>query len=579
MNNVLDSIMNIDATIHDVDSCVVESLTNLIEKNEMIQEWSDGDLSGLFMESMMWFTEAASKDKDEITKWMASKGYWYEGDNSNKKKKCNRMYQFLKQHDFRPSDETYKSEISDGNGGKKRIKLVIDPKLEKDDIDFMKRIKRDENEGIYVTSGEKTRRNDIKDKQSYLNEVKRGENAHFSHKTGGETHIAVGSDLLKGKQRYSQQTLKHEEGHADSFDGNKSRNKDLPSDHPASKAIAEHKAAGKYVNSHDDSTEELMADLYSAMHSSIRTKNWGKNKTTRSVTAYDIKSRYIKNAGASDKAIGEYINEIKKFYDVTREDVRNRLDLAIDSVKKQITNDSEDKQFAYDYFLSSLESVMYSNHSLFDGEHRGSFSVSGLGDNNGADIARYKKQLKAIDQELKRRKNLYDDIISIFKKRGINNADEIKSYAFKGIKEENSSDANFKDLLKYIYLDSSNMAGVIEAIEGEMRAIALRKSYWAGNVQRYMNKAKSAPTEVNRIHRAAKDAIDEIWKTGDVSKNTKNKILGEMMQWVNESEKHKTNVERISREWKESAELREKFAQTAIKEYFEELSNDYYFAD
>ena len=50
MNNVLDSIMNIDATIHDVDSCVVESLTNLIEKNEMIQEWSDGDLSGLFME-------------------------------------------------------------------------------------------------------------------------------------------------------------------------------------------------------------------------------------------------------------------------------------------------------------------------------------------------------------------------------------------------------------------------------------------------------------------------------------------------------------------------------------------------
>ena len=70
-NNVLDSIINIDTTIQEADSCVLESLTNLIEKNEQIQEWSDNeDFSELFIESMMWFTEAASKDKDEITKWM-----------------------------------------------------------------------------------------------------------------------------------------------------------------------------------------------------------------------------------------------------------------------------------------------------------------------------------------------------------------------------------------------------------------------------------------------------------------------------------------------------------------------------
>lgn len=252
--------------------------------------------------------------------------------------------------------------------------------------------------------------------------------------------------------------------------------------------------------------------------------------------------------------------------------------MSIESVKKQIRK-NEDKESVYDYFLYSLRDVMFSNNTLHTGDNRGSFSVSGLEENNGSDIARYKKRLKNIDQELKKRKNLYDDIISIFKKRGINNADEIKAYAFKGIKEEDTSDSYFKDLLKYIYLDSSNMAGIIEAIEDEMEAIASRKSYWAGGVQRYMNKAKSAPTEVNRVHRAAKDAIDEMYKTGDVSESTKNKILGEMLQWVNDSEKHRTNVERISREWKESAELREKFAQTAIKEYFEELTNDYYFAE
>lgn len=312
-NNILDSIINIDTVVQEADVNVLDALMNVIDKNEMIQEWSDNeDFSELFIESMMWFTEAASKDKDEITKWMDKKGYWYNGENVNKKKKCNRMYQFLKQHDFRPSDETYKSDIPDGNGGKKRIKLVIDPKLEKDDIDFMKQIKKNENDGIYVTSSEKSRRNDIKDKQRYLNEVKRGQNAHFSHKKSNETHIAIGSDALKGKQRYSQQTLKHEEGHADSFDGNTSRNQDLPADHPASEAIKEHKAAGKYVNSHDDSTEELMADLYSVMHSSIRTKNWGKNKTTRSVNTYDLKSRYTKFAGATSKNIKEYIDEMKK---------------------------------------------------------------------------------------------------------------------------------------------------------------------------------------------------------------------------------------------------------------------------
>ena len=241
-----------------IDECidvVYDSLFNCIEKNEMIRESceDDSELPEMFTEQMLMFCEYVSPDKDEITKWMDKKGYFYKGDKANKKKETMRMYQFLKQHKFDPNDETYESDIKEKNGKYKRIKLNIDPQTteqEKQDYELMKK---------------KNKRNDA---------VRRGETAYFRPTINSTSDsINVGAKMLKGKQRDSQFIFKHEEGHANSWDkrGNDNvyMNKRLPEDHPANKALVDHKASGKYVNKHDDSTEELMANLYSAINTSL----------------------------------------------------------------------------------------------------------------------------------------------------------------------------------------------------------------------------------------------------------------------------------------------------------------------
>ena len=131
----------INEVVQEATMTTCDAILNYIDKCETYNECeTTKDFDEYVQESMMCFMEAVSKDKDEITKWMVKKGYWYDGDNPKKKKECNRMYQFLKQHDFRPSDETYKTNIDDGKNGKKRIKLTIDPNtLTKEDKEILKK--------------------------------------------------------------------------------------------------------------------------------------------------------------------------------------------------------------------------------------------------------------------------------------------------------------------------------------------------------------------------------------------------------------------------------------------------------
>ena len=120
-------IDNINKVSMESQMNVCDSIINLIDKYEAINEYDEESPAGeIVMESMSVFMEYVSKDKDEITKWMAKNGHFYEGDNPNKKKRTLRMYNFLKQHKFDPKDSTYESDIETKDGKKKRIKLRID---------------------------------------------------------------------------------------------------------------------------------------------------------------------------------------------------------------------------------------------------------------------------------------------------------------------------------------------------------------------------------------------------------------------------------------------------------------------
>lgn len=287
MNNIYDEI---NSVIMESSLSVLDAMMSLIDKNNTINEYSENSsFSDIFLESMMIFMESKNRERDktprdEIAKWMESNGYWYTGDNPKKKKECNRMYHFLQQHKFDPKTETYESDIDDGKGGKKRIKLAIDY----DDSEF------EPNRSIHNPA--------LKD------------NAWYSTYTKG---ISIGSPTLKGKQQNSQFTLKHEEGHANHHDKQPPRNQNISNvKNAARQFIDDTKRSGQFINSHDDNSEELYADLYSAKHSKIRTKGAGENhgQTTRNFNKKDVEKAFNKISHTIKESTAN-LSDTKEYYD------------------------------------------------------------------------------------------------------------------------------------------------------------------------------------------------------------------------------------------------------------------------
>ena len=296
---------DIHRTIIDVKSIqlhsslsVMDTIIDLIDKNDLITEYAENDImNDIIMESMMIFMESKNRDRDktprnEISKWMEKKGYWYTGDNPKKKKECMRMYHFLQQHKFDPKDETYESDIKLKDGTKKRIKLNID-------------------------------KFPVSENASLKNSVLKGNNAIYNTK---RDDITIGSNLLKkNKQNQSQLTLKHEEGHANSRVVNNggryseygNRVRDFIDDY---KGDWDNE---KYVNKHDDSVEELKADEYGATHARIRTKDRGKGKqATRAYMLKDLMKVCTKMSEIHLKKGNDAAYELRK----RRKDLLKKLD-------------------------------------------------------------------------------------------------------------------------------------------------------------------------------------------------------------------------------------------------------------
>ena len=287
MGNIYDEI---NSVIMESSLSVLDAMMSIIDKNDMINEYSGNEeFSDVFLESMMIFMESKNRERDktprnEIAKWMEKYGYWYTGDNPKKKKECNRMYHFLQQHKFDPKTETYESDIDDGKGGKKRIKLNIDY------------------DGNEMEPNRSIHNPELKD------------NAWYSTYTKG---ISIGSPTLKGKQQDSQFTLKHEEGHANHHDKQRSEDQTIEKVKKAARHfIDDTKRSRQFVNSHDDNPEELYADLYGAKHSKIRTKGADENhgQTVRNFNKKDVEKAFNKIAHSITESTA-CLSHTKKFYD------------------------------------------------------------------------------------------------------------------------------------------------------------------------------------------------------------------------------------------------------------------------
>ena len=279
-----DLIYNIERVVQESQLNVCDAIIDLIDKYEAINEYDEESTVGeIVMESMSLFMEYVSKDKDEITKWMAKNGHFYEGKNPNKKKRTLRMYNFLKQHKFDPKDSTYESDIETKDGKKKRIKLKID--YGSDDL-------RDSMDMFNVNKTRDTRKVVSPFEHGWQKEVNSGVNAS-SRMNPDHLQITMGSKEMKGKQSNAQFTLKHEEGHAASAlkNGKKGyRDEDAPEIREKLDAYKDEHGKDA-LDSHDDSVEEIKADEYGAKHARVRTKKAG---SVRKFKDYDIDRIFLK---------------------------------------------------------------------------------------------------------------------------------------------------------------------------------------------------------------------------------------------------------------------------------------------
>jgi hypothetical protein len=599
-------IINFDELRNEIDESIEkvnESFFDIIDKNEMIQENSDFSdvLADLFMESLYIFMESKNRERDrtprnEIAKWMDKKGYWYQGDNNKKKKECNRMYHFLQQHKFNPKDETYETEIKDKDGKNKRMKLIIDPDtISKMDREYVQK------ENLFASS-DRNRAENIAGALRSEEAVRKGENAYFTRGVNNN-NVTIGSKILKGKQIDAQGILKHEEGHAYSWNNRKDQNSmtslyDNPDNaKEAKKALDDHKNSGKYVNKHDDSTEELMADLYMAMHAKVRTKNWGKNKETRSFNKKDIEiffnklinqldhmytniisGKEIINENNRDKQLAQIKKEVESMCnDFNKFNTDNQKNLA-DMAKSLFNRISAQMNSTFAKLF--INKAFYKSNSSYDyNDVRKNFEEFSKIENN------IKDKMKTIDSIQNTLKNVKD----IYNNHGIKDNKDILHRVSNDITGDDKLSFAKKMAILHAFIDCTTYTDLCQSLENlcktEMETCQLLEKDLDCIDNALGNEDKLG------INKIITSADKEYQKTHKIPDNFVNDITKKVSDWYNERiEKNAIRIikcnkqcyeelEKRKKEIKESHELRMKFAQTAVKEYFEELFDDDFYYD
>lgn len=548
-------IDNINRVSMESQMNVCDSIINLINKYEAINEYNEESSIGeIVMESMSVFMEYVSKDKDEITKWMAKNGHFYEGKDANKKKRTLRMYNFLKQHKFDPKDSTYESDIETKDGKKKRMKLRVDADGYVTDKEYKRYQALSEKiDNKTASEDEKEEWAKLKDSIDGVSSIHAGENAFHSSK---DDSISMSHKTMKAKQYHSQTTLKHEEGHADSLHrGNGIRaNNYLDSDHPANVALREHKAAGKYVNPHDDSTEELMADAYAGAHSQIRTKNAGKKNTrkTRPITSSEVQRA---------------LNSITDLFDNYKDACERMVKRVKKDAEKFIKAKNALNNISAEGIKSDNTKAMYK--SILDkcdqiGKETETFLASSFGTItiNTAIVE---------DYDIKEFSTFGDDsIISKFKEL----SHKLTGYkmfakAFKSDDERQFSLATRKYPEVYEEITRYGTRIVNDEIEKLSKRMDIFKDpdRYGKTVDKYRTQLKLKNYLKN----------DDVAKADDLVKKTIKPIIDIIDKKIKDGDKIIRNAEQALRE---TYALRANFAKDYVKEYFEDLfGDDEYYTD
>ncbi len=558
--NVFDQINDV---IMESSMAVYDAMLDIINKRETINDNDpSNEFDNIITESFQIFVEYVSKDKDEITKWMDKKGYFYTGDNPKKKKECLRMYNFLKQHDFRPSDETYKTNIDDGKGGKRRLKLTFE--ANKNETGLEGTVFSDKNR--LRPSGSKT-----PEQRMWEEIIKRGENASYSASIDKRTGKAINEEILipaktlKQKQYRSGFTIKHEEGHAANRYHNNRHLSDA--DRPdLRKAIDDYKATGKKVNSHDDSVEEMSADEYAAKHTKIRNKNAGKKgaSNTRKIKAHEIEKHFnntsvflIDNAKRQITSTRSIVKKLKYFENLksitNKKDTRSLLIMFNIDTGGVGETGSDIKNIANDYLPSLLngENIpKIGNEWIKKCEDK----IKYYEDSLKSEFDRYKQEKSEImyDHE-------YDELEKKSRLTEITEdmTDAIRHYkkmikrSKEHIKEEQETLKEFNRLMND--KEMKKRLSVIEHIYNKEKDLS-----------------KDDLNEVNRL-------FNEIKATGYIKewiKKLEEKIKNEQ-EFINDFKFLKSTATKAD----SSDQMRIELAKRVIKEYFEEYLNDYIYND
>ena len=469
MNNVLDSINRIDAVVQEADMQVTFSVMDIIDKNELIQEYAeDTELPEIFFEYMMWYMESNNRERDktprnEIAQWMEKKGYWYTGDNPKKKKECNRMYHFLQQHKFDPKDETYETEY--GKDGKPhRLKFHIDagaPNFSKDQID----------------------------------EIKRGENMFYS---SFDDSVSMGSKVLKGKQSASQYEIKHEEGHGEDR-YNKKMTKSGSQDRYSKEEsfINNARKRGYRINDHDLGGDELRADAYSAAHAKKRVKGAGANH-----------GQVLKNFDADD------------------------LKRGMMSIDRLVADCGDD----IDTLVKTLKGTKATIHRIKENISKA----------DAYDFKFLTRSIKLLNDQIPSLKLSNKIVITLTKI-----ADK-----FNSIKN------------KYAHIKELDESVILERVQ-----LNNEKS------KKYCSMTLSG---IKKLYGYVENASDKMFETGAKVLNTKivSKNLDELEDCLTKAEKECEEFRNTNEGFKTmTTRMRYAYAKQFVKEYFAELSNDYYFAE
>ena len=562
-----DYIKILNDAIMESEMDVMNSIINYIDKGDLVNEYDvESCVNDIFMESMMWFMESKNRERDrtprnEISQWMEKNNLWYTGNNPNKKKLSNRIYHFLQQHDFNPSDGTYKTDIKLKDGSYKRLKLNIEingriplTQREKDIMERWKKhyVEKNKNGNLSfdwyaIKKADPNQEEiDLMNKLRSIEYIHGGNNA-FYHRDGDEIYMSI--DTLKNKQSDSQISLKHEEGHAYDMKDNAKTDSDIKEINKIKEDSDKHKKdaakIGMRSNDHDAESDESFADVYAVKNAKIRTKdNSVKNVSNKELLKHFQNTDRLLTSKELASSIDECIDDVGRAMetcDTLLEDKGGMLKYLVNltgrvqNIGKSVER-INNKQKEIDTELSLLDKTDDELKKLRDDTKK---HIELLG--NG-------RWCKDVVQELNNKLDIIDDFLDGFKPVNIEKHKESLNKSLQRTKEQE------KQFLKELgNRPFFGKAGFEEAVSSGTLKLTISNK----DIDEIVSKAKTREEADSMILNKMKPMIKRLKGKLDITKKQ-----------LEEIKKMDVKIKDTS------TRVRYEFAKKYIKEYFDEFFGD-----